>query len=125
MDERSIWSVVGGDLVDDNHRLSMEYDAMGRATEMTDVLGTFGYDYDQPSKGLSRLAKVTYPNGQESIYAYLSAAQHHRLEKITHRTSASAMISEYGYGYGYGPGGQLQTWTQKVGSAVQQDWTVE
>jgi hypothetical protein len=38
MDEHFICSVVGGDLVDDNHCMSM-----GRTTEMTDVLGTYGY----------------------------------------------------------------------------------
>ncbi|TDU80785.1 intein/RHS repeat-associated protein [Prosthecobacter fusiformis] len=121
--ERSIWSVVDDELVDDNHRVAMEYDAMGRMTEMTDVLGTFGFEYDQSSKGLSRLSKVNYPNGQETTYTYLAATQHHRLEKITHRTSANELISEYGYGFGFG--GDLRRWSQKVGAAPQQDWTLE
>lgn len=121
--QRFIYSVVDGELIDDNHYVVMNYDAIGRVTEMWDHLGTFTYQYDQPLKGLSRLSKVIYPNGQESSYSWLPASQHHRLEKITHRTSNEDLISEYGYGYT--PEGQLNNWSQKVGTNPEQQWSVE
>jgi RHS repeat-associated protein len=121
--ERAIHSVEEGNLVDDNHRVVVEYDAIGRVTEMTDVLGRFEYEYDQPGKGLSRLARVGYPNGQETLYSWHPAAGHHRLSQIRHRRSNEDLISEYGYHYGHG--GQLRAWTQQVGAEALEHWVLE
>lgn len=119
---RSVWSVVGGELVDDGHAVTLNYDSIGRVTSMTDALGTFGYTYDQPGKGLSRLAKVTYPNGLETVYSWAGTSQHRRLAQITHQTSAQTVVSQFGYTYS--SVGQLQKWTQNDGIATR-DWILE
>jgi RHS repeat-associated protein len=92
-------------------------------TSMTNVLGEFGYTYDQPAKGLSRLASVTYPNGQVTNYDWHPAAQHHRLAAITHRKADTTLISSYGYQFA--KGGQLRTWTQQVGADPLEHWQIE
>jgi RHS repeat-associated protein len=120
---RSIESFVGGNWVDDNHSVSWQYDPVSRLTAMTNVLGEFEYEYDQPAKGLSRLAAVTYPNGQKTEYDWHPAAQHHRLAAITHRKGDETLISSYGYAFS--KGGQLRTWTQKVGADPLEHWQIE
>ncbi len=90
---------------------------------MTNVLGEFEYEYDQPAKGLSRLAKMTYPNGQETEFDWHPAAQFHRLAGITHRKGDDTLISSYGYAFA--KGGQLRTWTQKVGADPLEHWQIE
>ncbi|MGC4082339.1 MAG: hypothetical protein QM736_09600, partial [Vicinamibacterales bacterium] len=52
------------------------FDALGRVTSEQNVLGTFTYGYDGVT---SRLATVSYPNGQTSTYSYLPNSQDHRL----------------------------------------------
>jgi RHS repeat-associated protein len=89
---------------------------------MTNVLGQFDYSYD-PANGLSRLAAVTYPNGQKTEYDWHPAAQHHRLAAITHRKGDNTLISSYGYAFS--KGGQLRTWTQKVGADPLEHWQIE
>jgi len=120
---RAIQSFVGGNWVDDNHSVSWHFDAVSRRTAMTNVLGEFEYEYDQPAKGLSRLAAVTYPNGQVTSYDWHPAAQHHRLAAITHRKGDNTLISSYGYAFS--KGGQLRTWTQQVGADPLEHWQIE
>lgn len=120
---RAIQSFINNEWSDDNHNVAWQYDAISRLTSLTNVLGEFGYTYDQPSKGLSRLASVTYPNGQVTSYDWHPAAQHHRLAAITHRKADTTLISSYGYKFA--KGGQLRTWTQKVGSDPLEHWQIE
>jgi RHS repeat-associated protein len=120
---RAIQSFIDNEWTDDNHSVAWQYDAVSRLTSMTNVLGEFEYEYDQPAKGLSRLASVTYPNGQVTSYDWHPAAQHHRLAAITHRKADTTLISEYGYNFS--KGGQLRTWTQQVGADPLEHWQIE
>ena len=56
-----------------NNSTTTAYDAMSRVNGITNPLGTFGYNYvDQSSgsdKGTTRLASMTYPNGQVTNYS--------------------------------------------------------
>ena len=69
---------------------SQTYDALGRTTAETNVLGTFTCGYDGVTR---RLASVTYPNGQTSTYAYLDNAGDHRLQTIHHKYPDGATLS--------------------------------
>lgn len=73
------------------------------------VLGTFTYTYDGPT---SRLATVTYPNGQTSTYSYLPANQDRRLQTIHHRYPNAATLSKFDYTYD--AAGNILTWRQQA-----------
>jgi YD repeat-containing protein len=97
--------------------LSLAYDAMGRVTTETNVLGTFTYGYAGTS---GRLASVTYPNGQTSSYAYLSARQDHRLQTIHHQLPGPTTLSRFDYTYD--AVGNIVTWQQQAGTAAPELW---
>jgi RHS repeat-associated protein len=82
-------------------------DALGRVTSQANVLGTFAYSYD----GLtSRLATVTYPNGQTTLYTFQPAAQGRRLQTIHHKNPNGATLSKFDYTYD--GVGNILTWQQ-------------
>jgi len=93
------------------------FDALGRATAETNVLGTFTSTYDGPT---SRLATVTYPNGQTSTYSYLAATQERRLQTIHHQYPNAATLSKFDYTYD--PVGNILTWQQQADSAAPTLW---
>lgn len=66
------------------------FDALGRVTSETNVLGEFEYTYDGVT---TRLATVTYPNGQSSSYSYLDDTEDERLETIHHKYPGGATLS--------------------------------
>ena len=87
---------------------SQTYDALGRTTAETNVLGTFTYGYD----GVTRqLASVTYPNGQTSAYSYLDDQGDHRLQTIHHKYPDGATLSQFEYTYD--AAGNILTWRQQ------------
>ena len=88
------------------------YDALGRVTTETNVLGTFGYGYDGVT---ARLASVTYPNGQASRYTYLDTAGDRRLQTIHHLKPDSSTLSKFDYTYD--EVGNILTWQQQAESA--------
>jgi YD repeat-containing protein len=85
------------------------FDALGRVTSETNVLGAFAYTYDGPT---SRVATVTYPNGQTSTYSYLPAIQDKRLQTIHHRYPTAATLSKFDYTYD--AVGNILTWRQQA-----------
>lgn len=89
--------------------LTLVYDGLGRMTSETDVLGTFTYTYEGPT---SRLATVTYPNGQTSTYTYFGTAQDHRLQTIHHQYPGGATLSKFDYTYD--AVGNTLTWRQQA-----------
>lgn len=133
VDKRWIKSVVNGQLVDDNHLTDLDYDTAGRLAQLTDMLGTFGYDYHQASSGLSRLASITNPNGTSTTFGWHPASQHHRLRSIAHTFSLGANgVAGSRNLYGYSHGGQLRSWTKEEGTGTEQvdyglveDWVLE
>jgi RHS repeat-associated protein len=92
---------------------TQEYDALGRVTSETNVLGTFGYGYDGVT---ARLASVTYPNGQASSYSYLGNTGDRRLQTIHHQKPDNSTLSKFDYTYD--AVGSFLTWQQHVDSAA-------
>jgi RHS repeat-associated protein len=93
------------------------FDALGRVTTETNLLGTFTYTYDGPT---SRLATVTYPNGQTSTYSYLPASQERRLQTIHHKYPNTSTLSRFDYTYD--AVGNILTWQQQADSAAPTIW---
>ncbi|MGC4083213.1 MAG: RHS repeat-associated core domain-containing protein [Vicinamibacterales bacterium] len=89
------------------------FDALGRVTSEQNVLGTFTYGYDGVT---SRLATVSYPNGQTSTYSYLPNSQDHRLQTIHHQYPNLATLSKFDYTYD--AVGNILTWRQQADSTA-------
>jgi RHS repeat-associated protein len=89
------------------------YDALGRMTTQTNVLGTFGYGYDGVT---ARLASVAYPNGQTSSYSYLGNVGDRLLQTIQHQKSDSSTLSKFDYTYD--ALGHILTWQQQADSVA-------
>jgi len=98
--------------------LTWSFDALGRVTSEADVLGTFTYTYEGVT---SRVATVTYPNGQTSAYSYLGNSQDHRLETIHHKYPNGSTLSKFDYTYN--AVGQFLTWRQQTDSAPAVLWS--
>jgi RHS repeat-associated protein len=94
------------------------FDALGRMTSETNVLGTSTYTYDGVT---NRVATMTYPNGQTSLYSYLGNTQDHRLQTIHHKYPNGATLSKFDYTYN--AVGNILTWQQQVDSNPQALWT--
>jgi RHS repeat-associated protein len=90
---------------------SLGYDALGRLTQEINELGTFTYGYVGVT---TRLASVTYPNGQTSTYNYFGNSGDRRLQTIHHQTSAPATLSKFDYTYS--ADGNILTWRQQAGT---------
>jgi len=87
------------------------YDALGRVTSETNVLGTFDYTYDGVS---SRLETVTYPNDQTSTYSYYGSTNDLRLQTIHHKYPNASTLSKFDYTYD--TVGNILTWRQQADS---------
>src|SRR5262249_2955132 len=84
------------------------YDGYNRVATLVDPIGTFAWAYDGAT---SRVAQLTYPNGQTSTYTYLGNVGDHRLQEIHHRAVAGATLSRFAYAYD--AVGRITTWTQQ------------
>jgi RHS repeat-associated protein len=90
------------------------YDALGRLTILGDPLGSFTRAYVGTT---SRLASLTYPNGQQSTYAYHPNSGDKRLQEIHHRVSAGGTTLSR-FSDTYDAIGNIKTWTQQYGAAT-------
>jgi RHS repeat-associated protein len=88
---------------------SLTYDAIGRTTNVTNALGSFTYGYVGNS---SRLASVTYTNGQTSTYSYFGHAGDDRLRTILNQRFDTTSISRFDYTYD--AVGNISTWTRQA-----------
>ncbi|HTC21775.1 MAG TPA: RHS repeat-associated core domain-containing protein, partial [bacterium] len=81
----------------------------------TNSLGSFTYSYDPNS---ARLTNVAYPNGQSVTMNYFgptsTSGASGSVSQITNLGSAGATLSSFGYTYN--PTGEINTWTQVLGS---------
>lgn len=93
------------------------YDALGRVTTETNVLGMFTYAYVGAT---GRLQLVTYPNGQTSSYAYYDTLGDLRLQTIHHRKPDTSTLSRFEYTYD--AVGNILTWQQQADSAAPTMW---
>jgi len=96
---------------------TQSYDALGRMTTEINPLGTFTYGYDGVT---SRIANVTYPNGQTSDYVYLGTLGDHRLQTIHHKRPGGATLSKFDYTYDVV--GSILTWRQQADSDPAVEW---
>ncbi|MDM8005916.1 MAG: RHS repeat-associated core domain-containing protein, partial [Phycisphaerae bacterium] len=94
------------------------YDALGRVTSETNVLGTFTYGYVGAT---GRLQFVTYPNGQTSSYGYFDNAGDNRLQTIHHRKPDTTTLSRFDYTYD--AAGNILTWQQQADSDAPTLWS--
>jgi|tagenome__1003787_1003787.scaffolds.fasta_scaffold20974095_3 uncharacterized protein RhaS with RHS repeats len=92
---------------------TIQYDALGRATDETNALGHFITTYVGTTP---RPEHVTYPNGQTTTYAYYPNSGDHRLQTIHHKYPTGSTLSKFDYTYD--SVGNILTWTQQADSAA-------
>ncbi|MBP6350409.1 MAG: LysM peptidoglycan-binding domain-containing protein [Candidatus Obscuribacter sp.] len=101
-----------------SNSITWTYDAMSRVTAESNALGNFTYSYVDntagSSKGVTRLASVTYPNSQVTKYDWYPTAQDERLRQISNLGPSGATISQFSYRYD--PAGQIKQWQQLQGN---------
>lgn len=90
---------------------AMSYDGSSRLTGVTNALGSFSYDYDGTT---ARRVSKSLPNGQTEARNYGNNLQDRTLQRITHRTGATA-LSEFLYGHN-AAAGRITTWSQQAGA---------
>lgn len=78
---------------------------------------TFTYTYEGPT---SRIATVSYPNGQTSEYAYLGNTGDRRLQTIHHKYPNGSTLSKFDYTYDLA--GNILTWRQQA-DTLAVEWT--
>jgi RHS repeat-associated protein len=91
---------------------ALTYDAAGRSTGETNVLGSFAYAYANASR---RLVSLTYPNSQVTELSYFNNLQDRELQRITHKLGVTP-LSEFIYARNV-PAGRITTWSQQAGVA--------
>lgn len=102
-----------------NNSIDWTYDSIDRITSEVNELGTFTYAYidntSGSSKGDTRLASVTYPNGQVTKYDWYGNLGDQRLQQIRNLGTGSSTISQFSYRYD--PAGQIKQWQQIQGKS--------
>ena len=88
---------------------TQSYDALGRVSGETNVLGPFTYGYEGFT---DRLSSVTYPNQQTSSYGYFDNLGDHRLQTIHHRKPDGSTLSKFDYTYD--AAANILTWRQQA-----------
>lgn len=87
---------------------SQTFDVLSRLASKTNPLGSFTLGYVGVT---SRLASLSYPNGQATNYAYFDNAGQHRLQEIKNLTPAAAVLSKFNYTYD--ATGSITSWSQQ------------
>jgi RHS repeat-associated protein len=96
------------------------YDVLSRLSSMSNPLGTTTYTYVNHT---GRLASIALPNGVTSALSYYNNTGDQRLQQIRHETSGSSLLSQFAYQYS--ATGNIQQWTQSLGTASPQEWNME
>ena len=87
-----------------DHKVSWDYDSLGRLERETTEIGDFDYSYIGDS---NLVDYIDYENGQRADYDYLSHANGRFLKQIRHtKTAGGAMFSQRDY-LSYSAGGQI------------------
>ncbi len=98
-----------------SNSITWSYDAMSRVTQEVNALGTFGFTYvddvSPNSKGVSRLASISYPNGQQTKFSWFDNTRDQRLREITNLDPSSQTLSQFDYSYD--SAGQITRWLQQ------------
>jgi RHS repeat-associated protein len=89
------------------------FDALHRVTLVTNVLGRFTNTY---VGGTTLISTNFYPNGQKTMFSYLSVTNDERLQEIWNKNSTNGTLSKFDYTYT--PAGQITNWTQQADTNV-------
>src|SRR5581483_2994292 len=93
------------------------WDALGRMTQLTNVLGLFTYAWEGAS---FRLSTVNLPNGQQSLFTYFNNQKDQLLREITHLKPDATILSRFTYDYNTLH--QITNWTQ-LQDGITRLWT--
>jgi RHS repeat-associated protein len=96
------------------------YDALGRVTMVTNALGSFTNTYVGTTFEIST---NFYPNGQKTVFSYLSTTNDERLQEIWNQNTNGATLSKFDYGYD--PEGQITNWTQQADAGTSTAYTYQ
>jgi len=96
------------------------FDALGRATIVTNVLGSFTNSFVNTT---FRPSSVNYPNGQSTLFSYYGATNDFRLQQIQHLKPDSSQLSLFSYTYD--TDGEIKTWTQQADAARRRCWELQ
>jgi RHS repeat-associated protein len=96
------------------------FDALGRAYNITNALGSFGYTFENDS---NRISTMTAPNGEKVDYTYFGNSSDRRLTEIQNLKSDNTNISTFGYPT-YNEEGTIQTWGQTIGAGTSVNYTL-
>jgi len=103
-----------------NSTNTMAYDTLGRVTGVTNALGGFVYAYTNQT---TRLASISYPNGQATTFDYFSNTGDQRLKTILNKNSGGSTVSKFDYEYD--ADGEISKWTQQADSATAQAYELK
>ena len=99
---------------------SVTYDALGRVTQVTNALGSFTNTYVGTT---AQVSTNFYPNGQKTVFSYLSTTNDERLAEILNQNTSGATLSKFDYGYD--AAGQITNWTQQADAATPTAYTYQ
>jgi RHS repeat-associated protein len=88
---------------------TVTFDALARVTTLTNALGSFTNLYVGAT---ARIATNFYPNGQQTIFTYLSNTNDNRLQQIQNLLPNGANLSSFSYAYD--SDGQITNWTRQA-----------
>jgi RHS repeat-associated protein len=94
------------------------FDSLNRVTLVTNALGSFTNTY---IGGTMLLSTNFYPNGQKTIFSYLSTTHDERLAEIWNQNSGGSTLSKFDYGYD--AEGQITNWTQQADASTPTAYT--
>ena len=101
--------------------ITWTFDAMSRVTQEVNAMGTFGFTYvdnvSPNSKGLTRLASISYPNSQSTKFTWYDNARDKRLREIQNLDPSSQVLSQFNYAHD--AEGQITRWLQQQKSSHQ------
>lgn len=90
---------------------SVVRDAAGRVTSLTNVLGSFGYTFENASR---RVTGISMPNGQSVAATYFGNTGDRRLKQLRNVQPNAATLSQSDYTYN--SEGQVLSWNQQSSS---------
>jgi RHS repeat-associated protein len=88
---------------------SVNYDALGRVTLVTNALGSFTNVY---VRATGMIATNLYPNGQQAVFSYYGTTNDERLQQIQNLTPGGQNLSTFGYVYD--ANGEITNWTEQA-----------
>lgn len=106
-----------------NNSATVGYDALGRTTNITNLLGSFGFNYTTPTSEQVSLVYLGNQNGLRTSFGYdTNLHSDRRLLTINSLTSLGATITHFDYSYD--AEGNIITWTQQVGNQTAQQFNL-